>query len=320
MEYAKSSMLYGSYKLSEHIIRRLTSVTVIGEENKSYNSASRYEIGTLLYFSHVCDPAGVIKNFRTSSLAKIIGCSDRQCANIIENLRKKQFISIKGEKWTGLKTIRIVNNDFSNVKKYTHQTRYLNTSSEYFDRMGEWYQLFMQLSVNAMRLFIYVMYNYSFQNGYRVSILRLMQTLGIRNKYTLLGYMDEMESLLGKGFFMTYAGRDPRIKYDVILIKPGNRFLVTGNRIDQNKDSSFSYDVNLILQQCRIRHDASIGIKGFCYRIFSYIYQFLETNNVYLTYERLLDIIRSAIGCTENLHMAAIQVSLSLEELCQAQT
>lgn len=317
MEYAKPTMLYGSYKLSEHIIRRLTSTTVLGDGNEVYHSASRLEIGTLLYFSHICDSSGVIRNFRSSSLAQILSCSDRQCANIIENLRKKQFITTKGEKWTGIKTIRILNNDFSNVKKYTHQTRYLNTSSDYFDRMGEWYKKFMELSVNAMRSFIYVMYNYSFQNGYRVSISTLMQKLGIKNKYTLLGYMREMESLLGKDFFYIYSGRDPRIKYDVIMIRPGNHNLITRNSIDENKDSSFSYDVNQILQQCRIKKDPSIGIKGFCYRIFTYVYQFLETNNIYLTYQKLLDIIRSAIGCTENLHMAAIQVSLSLEELCQ---
>lgn len=316
MEYANVSMLNGSYKLSDNIIKRLTSTSIIGENKQVMPSASKFEIATMLYFSHICDASGMIRDFRTSSLEQIIGCSDRQCANIIENLRKKLFITVKGEKWTGLKTIRIVNNDFSHIKKYTKDTKYLNTSSNFFDRIGEWYDEFMKLSLNAMRTFILIMHNYSFQNGYRIEIKHLLQKLGIKNKYLLLDYLDEMKSLLGEDFYFIYAGRDPRVKYEIIMIRKENRKLLTYNAMDKDKDTSFQYDVYRILRECRIKHDATMAFRNFWYRIYTYVYHILENNQIYLTYHKLLDMIKYAVATTENLQMAVYQIGIDLETLC----
>lgn len=234
------SQIQGSYKLSSTIINKLTKKTIIGPDNKVYPGATKNMIITMLFFSHICSKSGYISNFRPADLALVLHCSLRSTFNIIQSLKACGLIEVSGDNWTGIKDIKLLNNDYSSVSDYT-KLRYINTNRGYFDyRSNQGYDKLLNLSLYSLRLLLLLLLNYNEKHGYHISIDTICSQMQISNRLLIPKYIFELKNVLGKEFCIIHKNKLKRQKYGSLIIKSNEDAMKPQYGLHNNQDSYYN--------------------------------------------------------------------------------
>lgn len=301
--------LKGCYKISRAVLMRMLDKTVVGRDGKQYLSMSKCEILTMLYFTHIADAAGYIEYVKINELGKLLGYSGRNTYHVIDNLVKKGFVESSGSNWTGYRSIRICENDYSKVKDF-HKNRYLNTNLSFFDRSSKtFFKAFSELSLYAMRTFLHILYHYDGLNGYRFSIDRLMSVLGIQDKYLCLSYLKELEPLLGTDYYQLRGSKTKRLKYEIAYIHPGNTALVSERGIGKEQDSFFKHKWSVYLKRIGLCFERD---SWFTSELFGIVYTLLKQGGILL--EKINALIKEVLWEAEGEDQAILGVKMRLTE------
>lgn len=304
--------LKGCYKISRAVLMRMIDKMVIGKDGKQYPSLSKCEIITMLYFTHIADASGYIEYVKINELGELLGYSERNTYHVIDNLIKKGFVESNGSNWTGYRSVKIIGNDYSQVKDF-RKNRYLNTNYCFFDRSAKgFFEVFSNLSLYAMRTFLYVLFHYDAMHGYRFSIDRLMDTLGIQDKYLCLSYLKELEALLGAGYYQLRGSKTKRLKYEVVSIHPGNAGLVSEHGINKEQDSFFKHKWCLYLRRIgqHFKRDS-----WFASELFGVVYTLLRQGKILL--DKMEALIKGVLLEAEDEEQAILDIKLLLAEEVQ---
>ncbi len=301
--------LKGCYKLSRAVLMRMVDKTVIGVDGNQYPSLSKCEILTMLYFTHIADSSGYIEYVKVNELGNLLGYSERNTYHVIENLAKKAFVESSGNHWTGYRSVKIIGNDYSQVKDF-RKNRYLNTNHCFFDRSAKgFFEVFSNLSLYAMRTFLYILFYYDALHGYRFSIDRLMDALGIQDKYLCLSYLKELEALLGAGYYQLRGSKTKRLKYEVVSIHPGNAGLVSERGINKEQDSFFKYKWCVYLRRIGQHFERD---SWFASELFGIVYTLLRQGKALL--DKLEALIKEVLLEAEGEEQALMDIKLRLVE------
>lgn len=229
--------LQGCGKLNIHFLTRLTSKTVVGKDDIVYPAASKLELLTVIYLSQIADSSGFISEFKTKSLSNILGCSERAIYVILKGLSKKGYIDYTyydDLNWSGLRDIRLIGNDFSNIKKFNAKTRYVSTFYSFFDFSNpEAVGFLTNLSLYALRLLLILLSMYDYRHGSKISCNRLCKELGISDRSLIKDYLSELESFLGTDFYEIVPNMRRRLLYGTVLLSPRNSTFVSETPSDQ---------------------------------------------------------------------------------------
>lgn len=302
--------LKGGYKLAGSVLLRMISNRITGIDGKEYPSLSKCEIITLLYMTHICDRSGYIAYIKVNELGELLGYSARNTYHVMEGLHKKGFIETSGNNWTGYRSVRILNNDYSAVEDYRGKNRYLNTNCIFFRRNeGECFRRFCELSLYAMRTFLYLLFQYDVRTGYRISVDRLMNRLGIASRYLCLSYLREIKEMMGEDFCTISDSKTKRIKYDVIKLHLGNHLLVLDEHIHEDQDSYYKYKWMIYLRKIGIVYTRT---HEFTARLFGIVYATLRNEKSKLTLECIDNVIKEILweGADQTSTLRNLQLRL----------
>jgi hypothetical protein len=185
-----SDDLRGLYKISDKLLYKLVKRR-ISTPSGTLNGASRYEILSVIHFTHIADSSGFIDAFRITELCNITGCSRREAYSVLLSMQEKGIISFTKSEFYGRYDITLHDSDFSSFGK---GMRYLNTNSDYF--AGNYYDRFRLLSHTAMRLFLLLSFKYDERYGYHVSFMQLKAELGLKHKSAVISALNELNDLI----------------------------------------------------------------------------------------------------------------------------
>jgi hypothetical protein len=267
----------GLYKISEKLLRKLIKkrITVSG---RTYNGASRLEILSVLYFAQIADQTGRIKDFKTSDLAEITGCTVRQTYILMHSMQDKGILTYSGDRWTGIKDIILSDSDFSYLKDSAPKERYLNINHGWFIRTDGLYKSFRALSLYSMRLFLMLFFNYSTEFGFHMSYKSICETLGLRSKYVINSCLKELRPLLDfDGDFYTIKNdKKRRLQYGYISMPAGQHMFMPETGVRANQDSYYKrYWIGKI-------QDEGFMVTGLHYTINDYADQFYMIARKYI--------------------------------------
>lgn len=232
--------IYGSYKISEKLLTKIVSKEIQDSKGCIHKSVSSLELDALIYFTHISDIKGCVKEFKISELQEVIGCSVRSTYIIINNLEEKGYVTVKGNSWTGIKSIQILDNDFSGNVDYT-ENLYLNTNYEYFDYNKDSYQTYKSLSLFAKKTLLIILFKYKSKYGYRISVDTIKEYLGIKSRFKVVSYLKELEYLLGSDFYTIAKDSRRRIKHGNITMTHHTISLLASSGIEEDQDTYFKY-------------------------------------------------------------------------------
>lgn len=302
--------LMGGYKLSGSVLSRMISNRIIGTDGKEYPSLSKCEIITLLYMTHICDQSGYIEYVKINELGGLLGYSARNTYHVMEGLQKKGFIEASGNSWTGYRAVRILNNNYRGVKDFHGEKRYLNTNYIFFRRdESEFFTKFCELSLYAMRTFLYLLFQYNVRIGFHISVERLRKQLGIASRYLCLSYLKEIEALVGEEFCSIADSKTKRIKYDVINLHPGNHMLVADEQVQEKQDAYYKYKWIIYLRKIGITYKK---VYEFASALFGIVFATLHNEQSKLTLECMENVIKEILweGGDERSTLRNIQLRL----------
>lgn len=256
---SETDKLIGSYKISEPMLKRMIAKKIVNINGTLTESASSLELLALIYFTQISSIDGIVKDFKVSDLQPILDCSKRMTYNIIDNLIYKKFITIYGDSWSGIKTIHILDNDFSQITNFK-ENRYLNTNHAIFLPTDKnTYNEFKKLSLYAKRTLLIVMFNYNYKYGYRASVDTIKDLLGIKERYKVVSYLKELAYILdektNESFYSVSKDTRKRLKHGNINITASNHNFVFESGIGDEQDSYFKRSWELLLKNQNIIDD-----------------------------------------------------------------
>jgi len=224
--------LQGLGKLSKSFLYRLVSKSVTGLDGQVYPGASKYELLAVIYLSQIADQKGLIKQFHLQDFAQVLKCSEREVYVLLNNLVSKKYISAhfyQNKKWTGFRNIRLIGNDFSKVKKYSRENRYLSTFYSFFNWSDGNVSSLEKLSLYALRLLLLLLFDYHYQNGANGSAAYYCERLQIKDTSLIDSYLKEIEdALLYEKFYEVKKSK--KNKNGFIHIYSKNNFLIPENK------------------------------------------------------------------------------------------
>lgn len=249
----------------------------VSKLTKRNGGASRYEILTYIFLSQIADRSGKVEQYRTKELSSIIGCDPRSVFEIFRNMEVKGLLKLNyynGQNWSGIKDIKLVNNDFSNVTNFK-KNRYISSFYKFFDLSDKMnIENLNDLSLYAIRLLLLILTKYSPDNGLRVSFDRLRRELGLEKRSLIFGYLKELETVLGKGFYHT-AKKD-RLSYGNIYISPRITVLTPERSPADKQMSYFKRHLLTVVQNenMTITHEGTV--MEYLNYLFSSVYAFMK--------------------------------------------
>lgn len=232
------------YKLSAETVQKCIKRTLVDIHGNTVPGCSKNEIATLIYMTHIADQSGKIEAFTASMITEALSCSRRDSFLILNNLKDKGFILIENRSWTGYMDITILHNDFSNVSKYTKNTRYLNTNHCFFDRTDHGlYSAFRDLSLYATRLLLYLLYCYNVDYGYQITYSSLANVLSVKSRSLIHKYLEELQPILGalcdSSFYESIKDDRKGFLYGRIKIFFHNSMMIPNQGIQDQQDSYY---------------------------------------------------------------------------------
>jgi hypothetical protein len=241
----------GLYKLSEKTVMRLVSRSLTDKNGRHMPGASRYEIAAVIYLTHISDSNGYVTSIKATEIGDALSCSRRNAFILIKNLEKKGFIRILSKEHTGYMDLQLLENEYADVKDYSGKgTRYLNTNRYFFNQADPSYAVFMNLSLYAMRLLLYLLFNYNKAYGYHASYDALCHRLGIRSRSLVHKYLKELEPLLSSYldfnaesasgcFYKSMPDEKKGLHYGRINIFRDNGMMLPDTGIGKDQDSYY---------------------------------------------------------------------------------
>ena len=237
--------VYGSYKISTKLLYKMVS-------GRAYHNgrgavASRYEIIAILFLTRIADTSGYVEHFRTAEFIEGTGCSRREAYALIHSLEEKGFISTAGSDWKCCRGVRILDNDFSS---YDRSKKYLDTNHGFFLKGGVGHEEFMKLSVTAMKLLLFLMYNYSQSYGYHASYASIQEALGIKCRHVVNRCLEELSPLfMFDGRFYTVSEDIKRgRRYGFLNIAPKLRGFIPQKGVGEGQESFFKRSIRNLLK------------------------------------------------------------------------
>lgn len=296
--------IQGCGKLKYKYITALTQKERTTSTGEKFPGASKYELLCVIFLSQIADSSGYIEQFTIKDLSSILQCSEREVYCLIAGLIKKEYITAqyyKNENWSGVKNIKLIGNDFSNIKKYTSADRYISSFYpilNFADKNAV--AALGNLSLFALRLLLYLLCMHDKNRGIRVSFSTLMEMLQVHDKKLIYSYFTELENIFGKHFFIcTQSGKK---KFHMIWIKK-NAYMLP-DLLDEQL-TYYKRRWSLLLKNMSILIDAGKTMMDYLNLIFKEIYvalkngisikqaesviiQALQTNGYYLNQISLL--------------------------------
>ena len=293
----------GSYKISQALFDKLVS---------NSPCISSFELDTIIYFTQISDSTGFIADFKISELQHIIHCSLRSTFCVIKNLVLKGFIRVvEEESWTGIKSIQLLDNDFSTIVDFRNNP-YIDTNRSYFNPYSSHYDYYQKLSLYAKKTLLIILFNYKEKFGYRVSTSSIRDLLQIKSRSKIVSYLKELETLLGTDFYFVKKDSKRRLKYGNVVLPSKNRFLLKESGISEDQDSYFKRKWELFMKQESIlEYDLySSGSKRtiniLLNKLFSIVYTYLKDGvSIELIDQSIKEIIERSgvfdLSCIENI-------------------
>lgn len=187
--------IYGSGKISLGLLKQM-----LRPLNDEKPGSSKLETLVIIYLTQISDARGAVDELYIKKLPDIIGCSDRAVYTILKSLEAKSLISIDYPpelNWSGVKNIRLLNNNYSGINKFTGKHRYLSTFAKAFDLTDiKNVKKLKALSLYALRLLLILAMDYDPQHGLRISCDRLCESLHIQDRSLIKKYLEELSVYL----------------------------------------------------------------------------------------------------------------------------
>lgn len=281
------SQIQSSYKLSHYLVKRMTSREIKLSSGKIKPGCSKLMIATMIYFSHISSSSGNIPLFKVSELELVLRCSKRAAYQVLSDLEERELIEVTTiDGWNGIKSVKLLNNDYSQIKDYS-QNRYLNTNMPFFHyRENKGYDQFMVLSLYAMRLLIYLLYNYNQRNGYHSSFDQLCSSLGIKHRRYIHLYIQEINSLFAPHQTLIGERKDKysRKKYGSISMSAYSPRFSPSGHYDLNQESYYlhKWKRKLYMMGLQAVKTSTLSIHQFSHRIVKIVNVFLTKQNLSL--------------------------------------
>lgn len=248
---------------------------------KRDGGASKYEIMTYVFLSQIADRTGKVEQYRTKQLSGIIGCDPRTVFEILKNMETKGLIRLnyyKDQNWSGIRDIKLTGNDFSNVVNFKKH-RYISTFYKFFDMSDESnVKRLNGLTLYAIRLLLLILTKYNPQNGLRVSHDRLRRELGLEKRSLIDGYMRELETILGSGFY--HSSKRERLNYGNIYISPRVTMLVPERSPSDRQMSYFKHHLKNLMENENMTITKEGSFMEYANYLFSSIYSFMKSSNI----------------------------------------
>lgn len=293
--------IQGSYKLSAKVIKRLTRRTLTDIHGNNCPGASKLMILSMIYFSHICSPSGFIPEFKISDLSLVLRCSRRSTFNLLTLLRDRGFIEFEGTPFRGIYNINILDNDFSSITDYSG-VRYLNTNREFFNsRSNNSYEIFIDISLYSMRLFLLLLLNYNQKNGYHVSFDTLCSQITVKKRALIHNYLEEIRHVIGSDFCSVVPNRIKHLKFGSIFISKNTSSLSPEYGLSYSQDSYYNHKWKAKLLSLGIVIDYSLGTAHYhAGRIYAIVSDFLRLNLSLLLIENTITDILTDHGIINN--------------------
>lgn len=265
--------------------RRLSSGVVVP-------GASKYELLCVIYLSQIADSAGYVEQFAIHDLSQILHCSEREVYYLINGLIKKEYITAdyyQSANWSGVKNIRLIGNDFSNIQKYTGKDRYISAFYPVFNfNDGSMIEALTDLSLFSLRLLLLLLSMYDRKYGVRVSFQTLMKLLDVHNNKLIFLYLKELERVCGERFFIVVS--HGKHLYHMIHIRPNNMYMTP--ELTERQLTYYKRKWLLKIQNESVPIDPIKTISEYLSMIFQKVYAALSTG---LSLENVENIIFNQI-------------------------
>ena len=237
--------LKGLYKISDALLYRMIAKRVVSKDGISYNGASRLEILSILYLTHIADSRGHVEGFRVQEFMSKTGCSRRKAFDLMHTLCDKGYIRVHGSDWAYCHDIDLLYSDFSDFDK---SMRYIDTNMPLFEQGRSLFDAFSGLSLYSMRLMLYIVRNYSMDYGYHASFSSVMAALGIKHRSVLMHCLDELQDTFGflDEFVRIRSDLKTGVRYGYMDLLKSLDFLSRNQGISVSQDSYYKRRVEHI--------------------------------------------------------------------------
>lgn len=269
------------YKLNSKVVERMTARHVKGPDGQVYPGCSKLMIACLIHFSHICSTSGEIASIRLNSLELVLHCDKRSIYSCIHALEQRGFITVETiDAFAGIKRIKILDNDFTNVNYKNSSIRYLNTNYPFFNYRGNTgYEAFLNLSLYAMRLLIYLLYNYNSSFGYRTSYDNLCSKLSIKKRFRIQRYLKELEPIIGENYFHTTKNIIKRYTYGSISMRSNYYAAKPSSFYEHSQETYYTFHLKERIIRLGFDKITEVGtLHKFAARIGSIVNTFLQKN------------------------------------------
>lgn len=186
---------FGSYKLSKKILDRLMPKK-INVNGKIMSNVTPSELILLLSLPSYASSAGTVDCFSIKEGLQYMqpGCiCEKSVYNAIKGLADKEYIQIE-KTGTGLYTIKINNNDFSQPDRY--KDGYINTNRNSFIPGKKQHEIFLNLPLGAKKLYLLLSYNYKKDRGWFRKVEDLKNLLDIKDRSLIYKYLNLLRPLI----------------------------------------------------------------------------------------------------------------------------
>lgn len=278
------------------------------------SGASKYEILTYIYLSQIADRAGKVAQFTTKDLAAVIHCDPRSVFVVLKNMEKKNLIKVayyQEKNWSGVKDIRLIGNDFSNVANFKKH-RYISSFYPFFDFSDEENVTKLNnLSLYALRLLLLLLSKYRSDTGLKISYNRLRSELQLEKRSLIHGYLLELESLIGKDFF--HKVKKDREIYGILYISVNTTYLIPEKSPREKQLSYYKRHWLLLFKN----HDMTISrvspLSDLLNYIFTTVYTALSNDRGRLSEleEKMLDSLQTDGGFIDFLTLYHASVAIN---------
>lgn len=273
MQNTDIQTIYGSGKISAELLK-----VILRPLHDNKPGASRYEIFTLLYLSQIADMKGYVSELYIRKLPEIIGCSERATYTILSSMEKKHFIKINrpaDKNWSGIKNIEILMNNFSGVKSFTGNRRYINTFAKVFDLSDKRnFEKISSLSLYAVKLLLVLSSIYDPKTGLKISCDRLAEYLHVKDRSLINDYMNELKQYSGDTELFTIR-KEGRKNYGMLFIS-SDHYELKGTNPSETQETFYKRKWVRYFNNNGYVLDTSMPLYKYLSYIFSMIYSMLQ--------------------------------------------
>lgn len=266
-EPLKIESIQGLYKIRKCNLDRIMKSELTDIKGNKCPGISNYELDAYIYLCQIADENGQINNYKYSELQKELTSHSkrtrayininnsawrdkRSCKatiyNVIHGLEHKGFIKVCKNSEHSSIDIKIINGAFPKNTDYKKsENYYLNLNISYLQSALPYYKDYARLKLNTKKLYLYLLYNYNSEIGYRADLDTIKDILNITRQGKIKCYIKELQAILGYKSIEIVKGK---ANNKIIWLKKGNINLVFESGINELCQTYFKRQIDLFIR------------------------------------------------------------------------